>query len=95
MSRQNQMLIIAAALSLIIAVSVNVAFADSAPATQAPIASAVPLPQNRSDAQSANPASPNCYPDINHCASYPSGDVSKANPIQPQQVPVQQGKGAQ
>lgn len=39
----------------------------------------VPLP---SSTFSANPASPNCYPDVNHCASYSSGDVSKDNPAQ-------------
>ena len=38
-----------------------------------------PLP---SDSYSANPASPNCYPDVNHCASYSTGGVSKDNPTQ-------------
>jgi hypothetical protein len=43
-------------------------------------ASAVPpLP---TDSNNANPAGPNCYPDINHCASYPSGNVTNANPAQ-------------
>ena len=41
-----------------------------------------PLP---SSGFSANPASPNCYPDINHCASYSTGGVSQDNPAQPQQ----------
>ena len=42
--------------------------------------SRAPLP---SDSFDANPASPNCYPDINHCASYSSGDVSKDKPTKP------------
>jgi hypothetical protein len=37
----------------------------------------VPLP---TDYFNANPASPNCYPDINHCASYSSGDVTEDKP---------------
>ena len=41
-----------------------------------------PLP---SSGFSANPASPNCYPDINHCASYSTGGVSQDNPAQQQQ----------
>ena len=63
------------------------------PATQA---SRVPLP---SSGPSANPAQPNCYPDINHCASYPTGDSVKDNsyqsisPEKPAQQPgPQQGK---
>jgi len=27
-----------------------------------------------------SPASANCIPDINHCASYPTGDVTKDGP---------------
>lgn len=43
-----------------------------------PTASArVPLPTDSFD---ASPAGPNCYPDINHCASYSSGDVTKNSP---------------
>jgi hypothetical protein len=46
--------------------------------TSSPTASTrAPLP---TDSFQANPASPNCYPDINHCASYSSGDVSKDKP---------------
>jgi hypothetical protein len=45
-----------------------------------------PLPTDKSDGYSANPAGPNCYPDINHCASYGSGNITKADPAQP---PVQ------
>jgi hypothetical protein len=41
--------------------------------------SAPPLPSD----SAYNPAGPNCYPDINHCASYPSGGVTKDNPAQP------------
>jgi hypothetical protein len=91
------MLSFAAVVSLIGAVSVNVAFAADSPAPQTQTAtSSVPLPQDRQDALAGNPASPNCYPDINHCASYASGDVTKANPIQqPQQQPAQQGKKPQ
>jgi hypothetical protein len=36
-----------------------------------------PLP---TDSFMASPAGPNCYPDVNHCASYPSGGVTKDNP---------------
>jgi hypothetical protein len=36
-----------------------------------------------SDSFDANPASPNCYPDLNHCASYSSGDLSTDKPTQP------------
>jgi hypothetical protein len=42
-------------------------------------ASSVPLP---SSGPSANPAQPNCYPDVNHCASYPTGDSIKDNSYQ-------------
>ena len=40
------------------------------------VAANPPLPTDRS----YNPAGPNCYPDINHCASYPTGGVSKDGP---------------
>ena len=40
----------------------------------------VPLPQDSFD---ASPARSNCYPDINHCASYPTGDFSKDKPTLP------------
>lgn len=40
-------------------------------------AARAPLP---TDSFNASPASPNCYPDINHCASYPSSDVTKDKP---------------
>lgn len=43
---------------------------------------APPLPIDKSDANMGNPASPNCYPDINHCASYPSGNITKTNPTE-------------
>ena len=42
-------------------------------------ASSVPLP---SSGPGANPAQPNCYPDVNHCASYPTGDSIKDNSYQ-------------
>ena len=51
--------------------------------TQAPGNAAgrrVPLPQDSFD---ATPARSNCYPDINHRASYPTGDFSKDKPTQP------------
>lgn len=51
--------------------------------TQDPPGMKVPLPTDAADAYSANPAGPNCYPDINHCASYPSGNITKTNPAQP------------
>lgn len=90
MSRNYRMLGFAAVMSLVSAVSVNVAFAADQPSPQTRAASsAVPLPQDRADAQAGNPASPNCYPDINHCASYASGDVSKTNPLQQPQQPQQ------
>jgi hypothetical protein len=98
MSRTSRMLSFAAIMSLVGAVSVNVAFAADQPQPTTQTANtAVPLPQDRQDALMANPASPNCYPDINHCASYSSGDVSKNNPIQQpqQQQPAQQGKKSQ
>lgn len=98
MSRTSRMLSFAAIMSLIGAVSVNVAFAADQPQPATRSANnAVPLPQDRQDAQAGSPASPNCYPDINHCSSYASGDVSKDNPIQqPQpQQPAQQGKKSQ
>jgi hypothetical protein len=40
----------------------------------------VPLPQDSFD---ASPARSNCYPDINHCASYSTGGFSKEKPAQP------------
>jgi hypothetical protein len=92
------MLSFAAIISLAGAVSVNAAFAADQPQPKSQTANtAVPLPQDRQDALIGNPASPNCYPDINHCASYASGDVSKANPVQQpqQQQPAQQGKKPQ
>jgi hypothetical protein len=42
-------------------------------------ASSAPLP---SSGPGANPAQPNCYPDVNHCASYPTGDSIKDNSYQ-------------
>jgi hypothetical protein len=87
----------AAVMSLVGAVSVSVAFAADSPAPRTQTAtSSIPLPQDRQDALAGNPASPNCYPDINHCASYASGDVTKTNPIQqPQRQPAQQDKPSQ
>jgi hypothetical protein len=87
------MLGFAAIVSLIGVVSVNVAIAADQPQPSTQTATqAVPLPQDRQDALAGNPATPNCYPDINHCTSYASGDVSKANPLQqPQQPAAQQG----
>jgi hypothetical protein len=38
-----------------------------------------PLP---SDGTALSPAGPNCYPDVDHCASYPTGSVTKKDPIQ-------------
>lgn len=79
MSRQCNTLSIAM-LSLLGALSVNVAFADDAiTVTSKP---AAPLPQDAQSALSANPATPNCYPDINNCATYPTGSVTKDNPLQ-------------
>jgi hypothetical protein len=43
------------------------------------VAANPPLPSDRS----YSPAGPNCYPDINHCASYPTGGVSPSNPTEP------------
>jgi hypothetical protein len=57
---------------------------SSTPQTTA--AAQPPLPQG----PSTSPAQPNCYPDINHCASYPTGDSVKDNSYQyvsPQQQP--------
>ena len=85
MSQDFRILSIAAAVLLVNAVSVTAAFADSAPTTPAPVTQSVPLPQDRDNAYAGNPASPNCYPDINHCASYASGNVTKTNPLQPEQ----------
>jgi hypothetical protein len=51
--------------------------------TQAPGNAAdkpVPLAQDSFD---ASPARSNCFPDINHCASYPTGGLSKDKPAQP------------
>lgn len=53
-----------------------------------------PLPTDSQDP--SNPAGPNCYPDINHCASYPTGGLVKntssqsKQPQQPQQQQQQQ-----
>ena len=55
--------------------SVTVACTQEDPPLPAP-----PLPIDMSDANSGNPASSNCYPDIDHCASYSSGDITKTNP---------------
>lgn len=93
MLRPYQIPALAAVVVLIGAAS---AFADSAPTMQAPAASVSPLPQERADAQAANPAQPNCYPDVNHCASYPTGDTVRDNSYQylsPQQI--QQGQSPQ
>ena len=97
MSHNYRMLAFATAMSLVGAVSVSVAFAADQPQPQSQSASSIPLPQDRTDAQAGNPASPNCYPDINHCSSYATGDVSKMNPLQQQQAqqPMQQNKKSQ
>lgn len=47
-----------------------------------PPARATPLPVDAQDANQANPAGPNCYPDVYHCASYPSGESVKDNAYQ-------------
>jgi hypothetical protein len=61
---------------------IGLASATVACTEQDPPLPAPPLPTDRSDANSGNPASPNCYPDINHCASYSSGNITKTNPTQ-------------
>jgi hypothetical protein len=94
-----KILSLAAVLPLLGVFSVNGAFADSAAnsATMTSRSAVPPLPQDPSNANRADPASPNCYPDLNHCASYASGNVTKANPLQqPQSQPAaQQGKKPQ
>lgn len=100
MSYRSKVLSFATILSLFGAAAVNVAFADpasgSGSATDA-AKPAVPLPEDQMNAYRADPASPNCYPDINHCASYASGNVTKVNPLQqPQsQLVAPQGKKPQ
>lgn len=76
-------------------VSTTAAFAQSgSPAPSSMQTAAPPLPTDSRDSP-GNPAGPNCYPDINHCADYPTGQLVKSTssqssqPQQPQQ-PQQQ-----
>ena len=68
-------------LALIGLATAGLAQAQSSGTSSAPgaRASTVPLPQG---GPSDNPAQPNCYPDVNHCASYPTGDTIKDNSYQ-------------
>jgi hypothetical protein len=90
MSHNYRILSFAAVIALVGTISANIAFAADTPAPQSQAArAAVPLPQDRQDALAGNPAQPNCYPDINHCTSYASGNVSKENPLQQPPQPKQ------
>ena len=98
MSRNVSVLSLLTGVALAGFVVVGAAQAQSSGTSSAPgaQASSVPLPQS---GPSANPAQPNCYPDVNHCASYPTGDSIKDNsyqytsPQKPAQSPgPQQGK---
>lgn len=78
MSRNNTIAKLLTTLVVIGVASATVACTQDPPGAVA----APPLPTDQSDAYSANPAGPNCYPDINHCASYGSGNITKTNPMQ-------------